>query len=443
MDYIDHYKIVAKIGEGGMGDVYQAFEEELQREVAIKFLKPESHANEERVQRFKQEAIALAKMNHTNIATVYKFGRLKDNMYIVMEFVKGETLTAVLNREGALPVAMALQYTLDILEGLKHAHEFNIIHRDIKPANLIITEKNTVKILDFGIARILDTATPSSKTRYAIGTSDYMSPEQIKVGNIDVRSDIYSVGVVLYQMLTGHLPFIKESDYALHQAHINEKPKSPRILSDDIPLKIANLVLKALEKQPEKRFANADEFSAALQKQGMSLSSDKGFYRIKKFFFDYPAVVLLGLLTLIGGATVLNNTAIPSVAKTLDNHQNSPTALMAGAVENPLETTYTELPVNKNFQPRQEGQPELVPVQPHKTRSLMHKPVAALPKKAPSDTVKIIKHAKLPEAKSARPKCHEPACNKTGKLIKHPRKVIYPSKNSGELGIVRGVHDAY
>lgn len=306
MDQIDNYKIVEKIGEGGMGEVYKGVDVMLEREVAIKLLRPELSSRDDIVQRFRSEAIALGRLNHPNIAAVYNFGRIHDQFYMALEFVNGETLDAVIKKEGSLTWQTAVQYAIAILEGLDHAHKFNIVHRDIKPSNVIITGQNTVKILDFGIARILEKAR-LTKTGHLIGTLEYVSPEQIQGKETDARSDIYSVGVVLYEMLTGHIPFEKNTEYDLIKSQIEEKPKSPRTFSSKIPAQIEQLALKALEKKPEKRFSSALEFSKELLKP-LNDSETTVIYEtgwIIKFCRDYPGIVFLFFLLTIGGGYFL------------------------------------------------------------------------------------------------------------------------------------------
>ncbi|MDD2800979.1 MAG: protein kinase [Methylobacter sp.] len=263
MERIDNYKIVEKIGEGGMGEVYKGIDTMLEREVAIKMLRPELSSRDDIVERFRSEAIALGRLNHSHIATVYNFGRVDEQYYMAMEFVSGETLDSIIQQHGRLSWRDAVQYAIQALEGLAHAHQSNVIHRDIKPANIIVNGQNTLKLLDFGIARILQTAR-LTRTQHTIGTPEYMSPEQHQGKEVDARSDIYAVGMLLYEMLTGKLPFRGNTQYALIKAIIEDKPTRLRHVDRSIPLTLEKQVLRALEKKPEKRFANAKEFIHAL-----------------------------------------------------------------------------------------------------------------------------------------------------------------------------------
>lgn len=263
MDRIDNYKIIEKIGEGGMGEVYKGIDTMLEREVAIKMLRADLSRREDIVERFRTEAIALGRLNHTHIATVYNFGRYADQYYMAMEFVPGETLERHINRRRVIPWREAVDYAIQVLQGLAQAHQAGVIHRDIKPGNIIVTPDKQLKLLDFGIARILQTAR-LTKTRHTIGTPEYMSPEQHLGKDVDARSDIYAVGMLLYEMLLGALPFKSDTEYVLVKTIIEKKPASLRATNKSIPPELDNYVLKALEKQPGERFASAQAFINAL-----------------------------------------------------------------------------------------------------------------------------------------------------------------------------------
>ena len=263
MNEIGNYRILKKLGEGGMGEVFMGEDIMLERKVAIKVLRPELSQREDILQRFRSEAVALGRLNHPNIATVYTFSKDGEHYYLAMEFVNGEPLDTVINKRGKLIWQDAVCYTCDALAGLEHAHRLNVIHRDIKPANIMLTHTGGIKLVDFGIARILEQAR-QTRTGYLIGTLEYISPEQVQGLDVDARSDIYSMGTVLYKMLTGRLPFQKSTDYELLQAQIKELPQSPRKFAEDIPVALENIILKALAKNPDKRFSTALEFSQAL-----------------------------------------------------------------------------------------------------------------------------------------------------------------------------------
>jgi eukaryotic-like serine/threonine-protein kinase len=323
MERIDNYKIVEKIGEGGMGDVYKGIDTMLEREVAIKMLRPELSRREDIVERFRSEAIALGRLNHSHIATVYNFGRVDDQYYMAMEFVSGETLDSIIQQHGRLPWRDAVQYAIQALEGLAHAHQSNVIHRDIKPANIIVNGKKTLKLLDFGIARILQTAR-LTRTKHSIGTPGYMSPEQHQSKEVDARSDIYAAGVVLYEMLTGQMPFQHDTEYGLVTAVIEDKPKRLRSIDKSIPAPLEKLVLKALQKKPEKRFADAQEFIVALrdclaitetQPKPTREFSAHSSSRFIKLCQDYPVVILISMLFIVGGSYIVWQNKIASPFK--------------------------------------------------------------------------------------------------------------------------------
>jgi serine/threonine-protein kinase len=261
---ISSYKIIAKLGEGAMGMVYKGMDFMLDREVAIKVLRPELARYPDLVERFRAEAVTLARLQHANIATLYSFLRQGDDYFMVMEYVPGETLDALLRRSGALPSQQAVALFSQALEGIACAHRMGVIHRDIKPANVMLTPAGVVKVMDFGIARAINSTQKMTREGRLVGTVEYMSPEQIRGEALDARSDIYSSGVMLYEMLTGRVPFSSTSEFAIMQGHVSAPPLPPRELAPDIPPDVEQVLLRALAKAPEQRFQTAEDFRAAL-----------------------------------------------------------------------------------------------------------------------------------------------------------------------------------
>jgi serine/threonine-protein kinase len=260
---VGSYRITEKIGEGGMGAVFKGVDMMLEREVAIKMLRPELASQPQVVERFRTEAVTLAKLNHPNIATLYSFMRQGDDFFMVMEFVRGESLDDFIRRTGAMPCERAVMLFCQALEGMDHAHKLGIIHRDIKPANMMLTETGSIKVMDFGIARVLGTAR-MTKQGMVVGTIEYMSPEQVRGQESDARSDIYSLGILLYEMLTGRVPFHSESEFELMKAQIEEAPTPPRAFAAQIPLQVEQAIMRSLAKRPEARYQTVGEFRAVL-----------------------------------------------------------------------------------------------------------------------------------------------------------------------------------
>ncbi len=262
-----NFKIEAKLGEGGMGAVYRGLDMMLEREVAIKALRPELASQTQVVERFRSEAVTLAKLNHPNIATLYNFFRQGDEFYMVLEFVRGETLDNIISQRGAMPVEQAVPLFCKVLDGIDHAHEMGIVHRDIKPANMMLTDKGALKVLDFGIARILGTAR-MTKAGHLIGTIEYMAPEQVKGLETDARSDIYSLGMLLYEMLTGRVAFDIQNEFELMKAQIEQMPPPPRQLNPNIPVEVEQAIMRAIAKDPNERYQTAGDFRAELLTAG-------------------------------------------------------------------------------------------------------------------------------------------------------------------------------
>jgi serine/threonine protein kinase/Flp pilus assembly protein TadD len=263
---ITHYKITEKLGEGGMGVVYKAEDLKLGRMVAIKFLPSHLASSEDNKARFMREAKSAAVLNHPNILSIYEIDEEDSSLFLVMEFVDGETLKTYIpkvTKGTGLPVAQAIEWIEQIAIGLKTAHDMNIIHRDIKTENIMITKDGRLKIMDFGLAKLKD-HTGITKAGTSLGTLSYMAPEQAHGMPADNRSDIWSLGVVSYEILTGELPFKSEHEAGLFYIIANEAPAAPNMLNKKVPHQIDAVVMKMLEKEPEKRFQTVDELIKTL-----------------------------------------------------------------------------------------------------------------------------------------------------------------------------------
>lgn len=260
---ISHFRVLEKLGGGGMGVVYAAEDTRLKRSVALKFLPPHLSADDDAKRRFEHEAEAASALNHPNICTIYDIGETDDGqMFIAMAHYEGETLKKRL-QGGALPVEEAVTIARQIAEGLAVAHEKGIVHRDIKPANVLITDRGRAVILDFGLAKLAG-ALDLTKSGSTLGTAHYMSPEQGRAEEVDGRTDLWSLGVILFEMLTGQLPFQGGYEQAVVYAILNEDPDSLRELCPEAPEEVAELVSRLLEKNPQDRVANATEVVAVL-----------------------------------------------------------------------------------------------------------------------------------------------------------------------------------
>lgn len=257
----DKYKITRKIASGGMAEVYEAIQPIVRRKVAIKILYPQYSKDEKAKELFFREARLVAQeLEHPNIVKVYDFGIIDDNLYLVMYYVNGETLERIIRKEGKLDVKEAFYIALEVLKALDYAHQKNIIHRDIKPGNIMITLEKRVYLLDFGIAALM---TEDREKGRVPGTPEYMAPEQFR-GKIDKRSDLYSLGVVLYEMLTGQLPFKGNDIWELQRKIFTEQPTPPSHYNPNIPKSLDDVILKALNKVPSERFQTAYEFANAI-----------------------------------------------------------------------------------------------------------------------------------------------------------------------------------
>ncbi len=275
---ISHYRIVEKIGSGGMGEVYRAHDERLDRDVALKILLAGSLADSGAVKLFRNEAQILCKLNHPNIATVHDFDTQDGVNFLVMEYITGETLDKKL-AAGPVPEKEAVRLGLQLAQGLQAAHDAGVVHRDLKPGNLRITPDGRLKILDFGLSKLLqprntDITQSFTSSNTVAGTLPYMAPEQLKGEPADTRSDIYAAGAVLYEMVTGQRPFPETLAPRLIDAILHQHPQPPSAFNRQVPPGMQSLILKALEKDPAYRYQSAREMQVDLER--LSASSAVG-----------------------------------------------------------------------------------------------------------------------------------------------------------------------
>jgi len=257
---IENYKVVEVIGEGGMGVVYKAIDLKLERYVAIKILNTSKPPNPQFIERFKREARNQAKLNHTNIIPVYGFTDAENTLGIVMEYIEGETLEDIIKREGKLDLRFSLDVMRQILSGVAFAHQKGFIHRDLKPSNIIISNEGIAKIMDFGISKSINETKDITKAGTKIGTIFYMSPEQIRGKPPTTQSDLYSLGVTFYEMLSGKTPFDYPTEFEIMEAHIKKMPVKLSAHIPDVPAEIDRIISKALEKPVQRRYQTAEEF---------------------------------------------------------------------------------------------------------------------------------------------------------------------------------------
>ena len=285
----NRYEILEKIGNGGMATVYKARCHVLNRNVAVKVLKEEFTTDAEFVKRFNIEAQSAASLSHPNIVSIYDVGNEGDIYYIVMELVQGKTLKEIITDEGILPWKWTVNIAIQIASALEVAHRHNIVHRDIKPHNIIITEDGTAKVTDFGIAKAVSNSTITSFGA-TIGSVHYFSPEQARGGYTDAKSDLYSLGVVMYEMLTGKVPFDADTPVSVALKHMQEVPVEPKTLNPTIPDSVNKIIIKAMQKEPSLRYISATEKLTDLKE---SIKNPNGnFVVMSKAVTDEPTRVM-------------------------------------------------------------------------------------------------------------------------------------------------------
>jgi serine/threonine-protein kinase len=262
----ERYELEELVGTGGMSSVYRARDRLLERYVALKVLHPHYAEDEEYVERFRREARSVAQLSHPHIVTVIDRGEDGGQQFIVFEYVDGENLKQLVERAGPLPIRRAVQLALEIADALAFAHEHGLVHRDVKPQNVLLTPDGDAKVTDFGIARSLDVEHGLTQTGTVLGTSNYLSPEQASGKATTASTDVYSLGVVVYELLTAEVPFPGDNFVAVAMKHINEPAPDLLEKRPDVPLRLAAAVDRAMEKDPERRFATMDEFAAELRR---------------------------------------------------------------------------------------------------------------------------------------------------------------------------------
>lgn len=272
----NRYKIISKIGVGGMADVFKGEDTLLGRPVAVKILHSNFAGDDDFVARFKREAQAAGKLSHPNIVSMYDVGFDQGYHYIVMEYIEGETLKEYITRHERISIDNAVKFTIAIAEGLEHAHAMGIVHCDIKPHNVLITKQGRIKVTDFGIARAMNAGTTMMYTNSIMGSAHYLSPEQASGKPVNGSTDIYSLGVVLYEMLTGRVPYEGETPISVALKHVRERLIPPTRYNPSIPTLLEAAVIKALAKRPEDRFSNITEMIAALRMSQGFVNSNSG-----------------------------------------------------------------------------------------------------------------------------------------------------------------------
>jgi len=265
--FAGRYQIIEELGKGGMGRVYKALDKETNEKLALKLIKPEIASDKKIVERFRNELTTARKIVQKNVCRMYDLNKEKGNYYITMEYISGQDLKGLIRQTGQLTVGKAVSIAKQICDGLAEAHSLGTVHRDLKPNNIMIDRGGNAKIMDFGIARAVK-GKSITEPGVMIGTPEYMSPEQVEARDIDQRSDIYSLGIILYEMTTGRLPFEADSPFAVGIKHKSEEPADPRKLNPQVSEELSQVILKCMEKDKEKRCQVAEELLSELSKIG-------------------------------------------------------------------------------------------------------------------------------------------------------------------------------
>ena len=296
--FAGRYQIIEELGKGGMGRVYKTHDNEIQEKVALKLLKPEIASDARTVERFRNEIRLARKIAHRNVCRMYDLGEERGNRFITMEYVDGEDLKSTIRRIGRLPIGKSIAIVSQICEGLEEAHRLGVVHRDLKPGNIMLDRDGNARIMDFGIARSLKTKGITG-AGIMIGTPEYMSPEQVDGKETDPRSDIYSLGVILYEMVTGQMLFEGDSPFTVGMKHKGEEPKNPQDINPQIPADLNALILKCLEKDKNNRYPGAGELRSALEDIEKGMPTTEKTVAPKKTITSKEITVTFGLKKLV------------------------------------------------------------------------------------------------------------------------------------------------
>jgi len=310
--FAGRYEIIAKLGKGGMGKVYRVEDKKIKEEVALKLIKPEIASDKKTIERFSNELRMARKIRHKNVCGMYDLGEEKGTHYITMEYVPGEDLKSFIRRSEQLTVGKSIFIAKQVCDGLAEAHRLGVIHRDLKPQNIMIDKDGNARIMDFGIARSLK-AKGITGAGVMIGTPEYMSPEQVEGKEVDQRSDIYSLGVILYEMMTGRVPFEGDTPFTIGVKHKSEHPKNPRELNTQIPEDLSKVILRCLEKDKENRFQSAGEVRSELVNIEKGIPTTERMVSKRKPITSREITVTFGLKKLFIPALVITALVIAVV----------------------------------------------------------------------------------------------------------------------------------
>ena len=263
--FAGRYQIIEELGLGGMGRVYKVLDQETNERIALKLIKPEIATDKKAIERFRNELTTARKIVQKNVCRMYDLNKEKENCFITMEYISGQDLKGLIRQTGQLIVGKAISIAKQICDGLSEAHKLGVVHRDLKPSNIMIDKEGNARIMDFGIARSIKEKGITG-TGMMIGTPEYMSPEQAEAKEVEFRSDIYSLGIILYEMVTGRLPFEGDTPLSIAMKHKGETPKDPKDLNPQIPEDLNQLILKCMEKDKENRYQTAEQILYELDK---------------------------------------------------------------------------------------------------------------------------------------------------------------------------------